>query len=378
MAGRTNLVAYLVYSVVVTGFIYPVIVHWTWSPDYVDVTGSITSSAWLYGMGYVDFAGSGIVHVTGGIAALVGAYMVGPRGTPPPRGGQPLSVAQIHRIVATNHSMPLVALGTIILIFGFFGFNGGSVLAMDSAADGKKMGVAVISTVMAASGGSIAASGCNYFMNRRWSLIQACNGAIAGMVAICASADRVDTGVAWVIGIGGGLSFRLWSFLVKKAGIDDAVDAAAVHAGAGIWGVIAAPIFDNQVGIFYYEIQYAQDSGGAGQPRVKDTTGRDVAWNAFGWHVFGIVIIVAWTAIMSGIMFGILSACDKLRVPDESLKEGLDKHEHGEWAYGYDNREIIGGYDDVSKEVGDRNIFKDGAQNASKETVLQVVTTQAV
>jgi len=322
MAGRTNLVAYFVYSVVVTGFIYPVVVHWTWSDN-----------AWLADRGYLDFAGSGIVHVTGGIAAMIGAYMVGPRdirawraSTPPgtPTTNVPnLSPAQIHRMVATNHSMPLVALGTIILIFGFFGFNGGSVLSMDSAADGRAMGVAVISTVMAASGGSLSASAANYAMNKRWSLVQACNGCIAGMVAICASADRVDTWAAWVIGIGGGLSFRLWSWAIKKAGIDDAVDAAAVHAGAGIWGVIAAPIFDNSLGIFYQDL------------------GRDAAWNAFGWHLLGVTIIVSWTAATSFIMFGVLAAVDMLRVTDQSLQVGLDKHEHGEWAYGYDKREII-------------------------------------
>ena len=125
-----------------------------------------------------------------------------------------------------------------------------------------------------------------------------------------------------MIGIFGGFSFRLWSWGVKKAGIDDAVDAAAVHAGAGIWGVIAAPMFDNTIGVFYQGM------------------GSTVAWNAFGWHVLGILIIVLWTSVTSMVMFGILSSADKLRVPDESLKVGLDKHEHGEWAYGYDKRVI--------------------------------------
>eukprot|EP00729_Bicosta_minor_P010357 gene10357-11184_t len=301
MAGRTQLAAYLIYSIVVTGFIYPVIVHWTWS-----------GNAWLADKGYLDFAGSGIVHVSGGIAGLVGAIFVGPRGTE-------IFENYENKQDIEGHSMPLVALGTIILIFGFFGFNGGSVLAMDTVGDAVLLSTAVINTVLAASGGAISAVSYNRLFNKKWSLMQACNGCIAGMVAICAGADRVDTWAALLIGTIGGLSFKLWSWAVHKAGVDDAVDAAAVHAGAGIWGVLAAAMFDNTAGAFY----------------AKE------GFETFGWHLAGVLIIIAWTGITSAIMFGSLKMAGYLRVPDEHIELGVDMAEHGEWAYVYDQREII-------------------------------------
>jgi len=301
MAGRTQLAAYLVYSVVVTAFIYPVIVHWTWS-----------GNAWLADKGYIDFAGSGIVHVTGGTAGLVGAYLVGPRGTD-------LFENYKNKHDIEGHSMPLVAVGTLILIFGFFGFNGGSVLAMDSVGNAIGLTTAVINTILAASGGALSASIWNNHVNKYWSLMQACNGCIAGMVAVCAGADRVDTWAAFVIGIVGGISFKGWSHIVHRAGIDDAVDAFAVHAGAGMWGVLAAAMFDNTSGAFY----------------AKE------GFETFGWHLLGIVIIVSWTASTSFIMFSLLKSYGFLRVDDEAIENGVDKSEHGEWAYVYDQREII-------------------------------------
>lgn len=291
----------LVYSVIVTAFIYPVIVHWTWS-----------GNAWLADKGYIDFAGSGIVHVTGGTAGLVGAYLVGPRGTD-------LFENYKNKHDIEGHSMPLVAVGTLILIFGFFGFNGGSVLAMDSVGNAIGLTTAVINTILAASGGALSASIWNNHVNKYWSLMQACNGCIAGMVAVCAGADRIDTWAAFVIGIVGGISFKGWSHIVHRAGIDDAVDAFAVHAGAGMWGVLAAAMFDNTSGAFY----------------AKE------GFETFGWHLLGIVIIVSWTASTSFLMFSLLKSYGFLRVDDEAIENGVDKSEHGEWAYVYDQREII-------------------------------------
>ena len=234
MAGRTQLIAYIVYSIALTGFVYPVVVHWTWSGD-----------AWLSEKGYSDFAGSGIVHACGGTAALVGAIFVGPRGTADFEDYE-------KKWDIPGHSMPLVALGTLILIFGFFGFNGGSVLALDSQDDAALISLAIVNTVMAATGGGLMAIVLQRAFHKHWSLMMACNGAIAGMVAVCASADKVYPWAGLLIGMVGALSFYGWSTMLHTFGVDDAIDAVGVHLGAGIWGTIAAPLFNFNDSIFYH------------------------------------------------------------------------------------------------------------------------------
>lgn len=317
MAGRTKLQTYIVYSIIMTGFVYPVVVHWTWSSDAWLWSGDVDDDADL--VGYRDFAGSGIVHICGGVAGLVGAYMVGPRGTK-------LFENSEDKQDIEGHSMPLVALGTLILIFGFFGFNGGSVLEMDSVDDAMGMSRAVISTVMGASGGCLSASGLNKMSNKYWSLVQACNGALAGMVSVCASANVLEPWAAWVIGIVGGAVFRVVSHSVHKLKIDDAVDAAAVHFGGGLWGLIAGPLFANgpessTISIFY--------------------DGGEKAWRVLGWNILGLVLIIAWTVGIMTPVFYLLNKMDMLRVEDAHIDAGLDKVEHGEWAYVVDSRHLL-------------------------------------
>jgi len=311
MAGRTKLATYIVYSIIMTGFVYPVVVHWTWSADPWLTNGPADDDS----VGYKDFAGSGIVHLCGGCAGLVGAVMVGPRGTK-------LFENYKNKQDIEGHSMPLVAMGTLILIFGFFGFNGGSVLSMDSVEDAMGMSRAVISTVMGASGGCLSASALNKMSNKYWSLMQACNGAIAGMVSVCASANVVEPWAAWVIGLIGGCVFRAVSSAVHKFKVDDAVDAAAVHMGAGAWGVIAAPLFASKMESVFYD-------------------GTAEAWKNLAWNFLGIFVIITWTVGITLPMFWILKKLGLLRVEDEHIEDGLDKVEHGEWAYVYDHRHML-------------------------------------
>lgn len=311
MAGRTQLKAYLCYAIFLTGFIYPVIVHWTWSGRAWLASGNENSE----GVGYVDFAGSGIVHCTGGMAALIGAWMVGPRGTDIfEQGGK----AEID-----GHSMPLVQLGTMILFFGFIGFNGGSVLALDSATDGAIMSLAVVNTVMAAAGGGAAAEIFNWLIVGReyWSLMQMCNGVIAGMVAICASANNVFPWAALLIGFVGGIIYKLFSMAVYKVGIDDAIDAAAVHLGAGFWGVVAGAFFANpSAGSGGYSIFFPGDND-------------DLVGKQLGWAFLGLLVIMTWTGVLCYIMFFMLKRVGWLRVDDDVINKGLDLSEHGEAAY---------------------------------------------
>lgn len=305
MAGRTQLAAYLAYSLVLTGFVYPVVVHWVWS---------YTDHAWLAtgrdGVGFKDFAGSGVVHCTGGMAALVGAVMVGPRAN---------KVFDKNKTDIAGHSMPLVAVGTLILFFGFIGFNGGSVLTHHAnAPDNNSLGVAVVNTVLAAMGGGLAAELFNVVITRRkyWSLMQMCNGLIAGMVAICASADTNKGWAAFCIGVGGGISYKVWSIALHMLKIDDAIDAVGVHLGAGLWGLVAAAFFPPDGTIFY-----------DGQ--------QNEAWELLAWQLAGGIVIMVWVGSMSFLLFFVLNKFNALRVPDEIISR-LDVYEHGENAYVFD------------------------------------------
>lgn len=326
VAGRTQLAAYLAYTLWLVAFVYPTIVHWTWSGQAFLAQGAISGPN--AGTGYFDYAGSGIVHCTGGTAALVGAYMVGPRGTKDfvRDGLEPFEnvkdKSEIH-----GHSMPLVALGTLILFFGFLGFNGGSVLALESVADAVTMSLAVCNTVLAASGGGLASVLTAFLSNRKyWSLMEMCNGTIAGMVAICAGANTVYPWAAWVIGFIGGLVYKAWSKMVAKAGIDDPIDAAAVHLGAGAWGVIAVTLFamDKESPLNNYGM------GGI----FYDAYDR-LPWVRLGWALLGLLIIISWTAANMFMVFFAVHKLNLLRVDDAIIagEGGLDKHEHGEYAY---------------------------------------------
>jgi Amt family ammonium transporter len=302
VAGRTKLLAYFTYAIFMTGFIYPVVVHWVWSDN-----------AWLTNGGYSDFAGSGVVHVVGGAAGLMGAIVVGPRDDL--RGSQ-----------NSPHSMPLVALGTLILMFGFFGFNGGSVLAMDTAEDAASMASAVIVTVLGGSGGSISASVTSYYCKRRWSLMVACNGGLAGMVCICGGANVFEPWAGFVVGLVGGVVYMIWSAALQKIKIDDPLDAAPVHLGAGIWGVIAVPLFATKgeaEGIFY----------------EGTANGGSSAWTTLGWNIAGVITIMVWTMGTSFPMFMILKAFGVLRVPKGQI---VDSAEHGELAYSLSSNSLEG------------------------------------
>eukprot|EP00038_Savillea_parva_P004978 m.145639 g.145639 ORF g.145639 m.145639 type:complete len:530 (-) comp11629_c1_seq9:298-1887(-) len=326
VAGRTQLTAYLAYTVWIVGFVYPTIVHWTWSGTAWLAQGSINDQN--AGVGYFDYAGSGIVHCTGGTAALIGAWMVGPRGTSDMLrdGLKPFENVK-DKSEISGHSMPLVALGTLILVFGFIGFNGGSVLALETVEEGVTMSLAVMNTILAASGGGLAAVFCTWLQHRKyWSLMQMCNGTIAGMVAICAGANTVYPWAAWVIGFIGGLSYKAWSVALTKAGIDDPIDAAAVHLGAGAWGVIAVTLFamDKEAPLNAYGM------GGI----FYDAYDR-APWVRLGWAFLGLLVIIGWTTVNMLIVFSILKYFKCLRVDDAVIAGdgGLDKHEHGEYAY---------------------------------------------
>ncbi|KAK3101388.1 hypothetical protein FSP39_003194 [Pinctada imbricata] len=307
VAERCEFIAYFTYSIFITGFIYPVVTHWAWGGgwlsqgmDYSALNGTVVN--------YQDFAGSGVVHVLGGVAALVGAILLGPR------------LGRFHKESGTigqlrGHSVPIAALGGFILFFGFLAFNGGSQLSITNKGDGAAVALSVVNTIISASFaafGSLIINRLN-FLGSSWSLLATINGALTGMVAACAGCNAMAPWGACILGIISSIVYTSVSYLLKKLRIDDPLDAVAVHLGGGTWGVIAIAFLDKEEGIFV-----------AGDLK----SGYKLAWQLIGWSS-----IVGWSAVLSLIIFGLLKLCKVLRVPAEIEEKGLDIPKHKEPAY---------------------------------------------
>ncbi len=280
VAERVKLWPFLIFVLVLTGFIYPIQGAWTWG------------GGWLSEMGFSDFAGSTIVHSVGGWAALVGAIIIGARtGKYGPDG-------RVNAMPGAN--LPLATVGTFILWMGWFGFNGGSQLALGSALDVSAIAIVFVNTNLAAAAGVVAAMLLAQIMYEKVDLTLALNGAIAGLVSITAGPDVQNHLIAIVIGAIGGALCTLAIPLLDKLKIDDVVGAISAHLVAGIWGTIAVAIF-----------------GGA-----------DIVV-----QLIGIVAIGAYTVIVSGIVWFVLAKTMGVRVASEAEEIGLDKAECGLEAY---------------------------------------------
>ncbi len=296
MAERTKFSTYLIFSLVMTAIIYPVIVHWTWG-------GGLISKISIGDAVYSDFAGSTVVHSVGGWAALVGAWMLGPRIGKYAADGTSRNIP--------GHNMALAMLGVFILWFGWFGFNPGSELA----ANEYVMFVA-LNTVLAACAGTIGATALNWMRTGRPDVPMAGNGALAGLVGITAGCRTMTPWGAIITGFVAGLIVVLVvGFVDRKLKIDDPVGAFAVHGAAGMWGTLAIGLFARyddaflgreDAGLFY--------GGGIEQLVVQ---------------FLMVVIVAAWVIVTSVILFGILKATIGLRVSAEEEMMGLDVSEHG-------------------------------------------------
>ncbi len=296
MAERTKFSTYLIFSLVMTAIIYPVVVHWTWG-------GGLISKISIGDAVYSDFAGSTIVHSVGGWVALVGAWMLGPRIGKYAADGTSRNIA--------GHNVTLAILGVFILWFGWFGFNPGSELA----ADEYVMFVA-LNTVLAACAGVIGATALNWLRTGRPDVPMAGNGVLAGLVAITAGCGTMTPWGAIITGFIAGLVVVLVvGFVDRKLKIDDPVGAFAVHGAAGIWGTLAIGLFAHyddaflgreDAGLFY--------GGGIEQLVVQ---------------FLMVVIVAVWVIVTSVILFGVLKAAIGLRVSAEEEMVGLDVSEHG-------------------------------------------------
>ncbi|XP_033753298.1 putative ammonium transporter 1 isoform X2 [Pecten maximus] len=302
MAERCEFVAYFAYSFCITGFIYPVVTHWAWG-------GGWLSEGYEYDFGtvaYQDFAGSGVVHVLGGVAAFVGAALLGPRIGRFHEG----QVAQLR-----GHSVPIAALGGFILFFGFLAFNGGSQLAISNAGDGEAVALSIVNTIISASFAAFGSLLINRIpgLGNSWSLLVTINGALTGMVSACAGCNRMFPWGACIMGVFASISYTLWSWLMKKIKIDDPLDAVAVHFGGGIWGVLGIAFLDREDGIL---LNWDQKSA-----------------YKLVWQLCGLGAIIGWTMFFSLLLFGTLKLFGLLRVPHEIEEKGLDIPKHNEPAY---------------------------------------------
>ena len=281
VAERMKLIPFFLFAIVLTGFIYPVQGYWKWG------------GGWLDAIGYADFAGSGVVHLFGAAAALAAVIILGPRT------GKYSSDGSINVMRGSN--IPIAALGALILWLGWFGFNGGSQLAINDAANANAVAQVFLNTNASAAGGVIGALLIAKMLTGKADVTMAINGAIAGLVAITAAPDTPSGGLATIIGFVGGIIVYLSVvFLDTVLKIDDPVGAISAHGTVGIWGIMATPL------------------SGAG---------------AFGTQAIGAISIFLWAFICTAGTLLVLNAIVGLRPTEEEEISGLDVSEIGVEAY---------------------------------------------
>ena len=281
VAGRMKFVSYLIYSAVITAFVYPVSGSWKWGYGF------------LHDMGFHDFAGSVVVHACGGFAALAGAIALGPRYGRFTKDGRSIPMP--------GHNLTLATSGVFILLIGWFGFNPGSQLAFDSHANVGTVMLVATNTLLSASVGGVVCMLAAWGMFGKPDLTMALNGILGGLVGITANCDCVSNSSAVIIGTVAGVIVLLGIIVLEKLKIDDPVGAFPVHGLCGIWGCIAAAPF-------------------GGKPMMAQLTGT--------------VAICVWAFVTMFVLFMILKAIGMLRVSQEEEMIGLDQSEHGMHAYG--------------------------------------------
>ncbi len=302
VAERLKFKAYLIYSIVVSAIIYPVFGHWVWGGGWL--------SNLPYGLGALDFAGSGAVHALGGFIGLAGAIVLGPRFGKYDKNGKPQAIP--------GHNIALAALGVFILWFGWYGFNPGSTLS----AHHLRIAVIAVNTTLAASAGGLSALLISWWKTQKWDIGMLLNGVLAGLVGITAACAWVEGWASIVIGlIAGALMYVSVKFLDSK-GIDDPVGAVSVHGACGLWGLLSVGLFaDGTYGIYSIEAPYVTGlfyGGGPGQLLAQ---------------LISILVVVAWSFSIGFLTFKMMDRIFGIRVSPEEELQGLDIPEHGTPAY---------------------------------------------
>ena len=286
VAERIKFGEFVVFSLVLTAFIYPIAGAWKWNGD-----------GWLNKLGFIDFAGSTLVHSVGAWAGLVGAILLGPR-IGKFVGGKAQAIP--------GHNLAIATLGCLILWIGWYGFNAGSELAMDAAVP-----YIAVTTTLAAAGGCIAATLLSQILGGKPDLTMTINGILAGLVSVTAGCDGVSMVAAWVIGFIGGVLVVFSVSFIDSLKIDDPVGAFSVHGTCGIWGTLAVGLFNTDAGLF---------------------TGHGPA--QLGLQFLGVIVYAVFTIVASLIAWSVIGAIfGGIRVTEKEEIEGLDIGEHGMEAY---------------------------------------------
>ena len=282
MAERTKFSAYCIYSAVISAVVYPIEAGWVWN-----------AQGWLAQLGFIDFAGSAVIHMVGGISAFIGAALLGARIGKYGKDGAPRAIP--------GHAITLGALGCFILWFCWYGFNGAA------ATDTIQLAQILCTTTLAPASATLTVMLFTWAKYGRPDVSMTLNGSLAGLVAVTAGCAAVDGVGALIIGVVSGflVCFGIW-FLDYKVHVDDPVGAVAVHGFNGTWGAIAVGLFDRTNGLFY---------GGG--------------FHQLGIQLLGVIAIAAYTFAVMYIVFKLLKVTLGLRVPVEVEVQGLDVHEHG-------------------------------------------------
>ena len=281
VAERMKLWSFLLFAVVMAGFIYPIEGYWKWGGGF------------LHQKGFLDFAGSGVVHMAGATAALAGVLLLGARK------GKYGTNGQVNAIPGAN--LPLATLGTFLLWFGWFGFNGGSELVVSDVAESNAVALIFVNTNAAAAGGCILALITSQIMFKKADLTMVLNGALAGLVSITAEPLTPTPLLATIIGGIGGIIVVISIVFLDKNKIDDPVGAISVHGTAGIWGLLAVCLSNSDANL--------------------------------GSQILGIMVIFGWVFATSLIVWSIIKAIIGIRVSDEEESKGLDVTDCGMEAY---------------------------------------------
>jgi Amt family ammonium transporter len=294
MAERMKFQAYLIYSAIISALVYPIVGHWIWG------------GGWLSNLGFADFAGSTVVHATGGFASLIGTIILGPR------------LGKFNRDGSANaipgHNIPLASLGVFILWFGWFGFNPGSSL---SGAAGGLNSLVAVNTCIAAAAGTISAMIMIWIIGGKPDLSMTMNGALAGLVAITAPCAFVSPASAIVIGLVAGVVIVLGVLLLDRVGVDDPVGAVPVHGFNGLWGTLAIGLF-GQKELLGGELSGLFNGGGL---------------KLLGIQALGAGACIAFVLVSMGAVFYLISKTVGMRVSEAEELRGLDIGEHGMESY---------------------------------------------
>ncbi|KAI3459586.1 hypothetical protein Pfo_016249 [Paulownia fortunei] len=343
IAERTQFVAYLIYSSFLTGFVYPLVSHWFWSSDgwaSASNTGNL-----LFGSGVIDFAGSGVVHMVGGIAGLYGALIEGPRIGRFDHSGRAVALR--------GHNASLVVLGTFLLWFGWYGFNPGSFLKIlgpytsgNYYGQWSAVGRTAVTTTLAGSTAALTTLFMKRIVSGHWNVTDVCNGLLGGFAAITAGCSVVEPWAAVICGFVAALVLIGCNKLAEKVKYDDPLEAAQLHGGCGAWGVMFTALFAREK---YVNEVYP---GKAGRPYGLLMGG---GWRLFAAHIIQILVIIGWVSMTMGPLFYALHKLKLLRISQDDEMAGMDLTRHGGFAYEYEDNPYNHGNQNGRTESGPTN-----------------------